>query len=322
VIRETGNLHTCLCDLLGIKHPILQGGMAWVATAELAAAVSEAGGLGIIGAGNAPGEVVRQQIKKAKELTQKPFGVNVYYLSPYIEEVVEVVLEERVAVITTGAGNPGRHLPKLKEAGIKIIPVVSSVALARRLGRNGVDAIVAEGMECGGHTGDLTTMALLPQIVDAVQVPVIAAGGIADGRQLAAALCLGAQGVQIGTRFICAEECVVHPNYKQAVIKAKDRDTTLTGYQGHYVRVLKNRLTQEFERLTKEGASEAVFEELGAGKLKAAAVDGDDKMGSLMAGQVAAMIHKIQPAGEIIEELVKEAGQVLKTKVRCLRIIE
>lgn len=316
------SLHTSLCDLVGIKYPIFQGGMAWVATAELAAAVSEGGGLGIIGAGNAPGEVVRQQIRKAKELTQQPFGVNAYYLSPFIEDVIKVILEEKVAVITTGAGNPGKHISKLKDAGIKTIPVVSSVALARRLEKTGVDAIIAEGMECGGHTGDITTMALLPQIVDAVQIPVIAAGGIADGRQLAAALCLGAQGVQIGTRFICAEECVVHPNYKKAVLAAKDRDTTLTGYHGHYVRVLKNKLTQEFERLSKEGASQAVLEELGAGRLKAAAVDGDDKMGSLMSGQVAAMIHNIQPAKEILDELVRETRQVFKTKVEILHIFE
>jgi len=304
-------LHTELCDLLGIKYPIIQGGMAWVSTAELAAAVSEAGGLGIIGAGNAPGEVVRQQIRKAKELTQKPFGVNVYYLSPFVEEVIDAVVEERVAVITTGAGNPGKHIPRLKEAGIKTIPVVAAVALAKRLEKAGVDAVIAEGMECGGHTGELTTMALVPQIVDAVQVPVIAAGGIADGRQFAAALCLGARGVQMGTRFICAEECTVHTNYKQAVIGAKDRDTVLTGYPGHYVRVLKNKLTKEFEKLARAGADEAEFDRLGTGRLRAAAVEGDVQMGSVMAGQVAAMVSKIQPAAEIIEEVIGEARQVL-----------
>ncbi|MDD2433519.1 MAG: nitronate monooxygenase, partial [Clostridia bacterium] len=199
-------IKTKVCDLLQIKHPILQGGMAWVATAELAAAVSEAGGLGLIGAGNAPAEVVRQQILQVKTLTKKPFGVNVYYLSPFVEEVIEVVLEEEVQVITTGAGNPGKHIPKLKERGIKVIPVVSSVALAKRMEKTGADALIAEGMECGGHVGALTTMAFLPQVVDAVDLPVIAAGGIADGRQFAAILCMGAQGVQMGTRFICAAE--------------------------------------------------------------------------------------------------------------------
>ncbi len=309
-------MHTILCDLLGIKYPVIQGGMAWVATAELAAAVSNAGGLGIIGAGNAPGEVVREQIRKAKALTTKPFGVNIYYLSPFVEDVIQVILEEKVSVITTGAGNPGKHIPKLKEAGIKVIPVVSAVALAKRLERTGVDAMIAEGMECGGHTGDLTTMALVPQIVDAVKVPVIAAGGIADGRQLAAALCLGAQGVQMGTRFICAEECQVHINYKNAVLRAKDRDTTLTGYHGHFVRVIQNKLTHEFERLTREGAPPEAFEKLGTGRLRAAAVEGDDQMGSLMAGQVAAMVNKIQPAKEIIEEIVAEAEQVFQEKMK------
>jgi len=311
-------VHTQLCDLLGIKYPIIQGGMAWVATAELAAAVSEAGGLGIIGAGNAPGEVVRQQIRKAKTLTKKPFGVNVYYLSPFVEEVIQVILEETVAVITTGAGNPGKHIAKLKEAGIKVIPVVSAVALAKRLQRTGVDAIIAEGMECGGHIGDLTTMALVPQIVDAVDIPVIAAGGVADGRQMAAALCLGAQGVQMGTRFICAEECTVHQNYKNAVLKAKDRGTTLSGYHGHFVRVLENKLTQEYDRLIKAGAAPEVLEQLGIGRLRAAAVEGDDVMGSLMAGQVAAMVNKIQPAREIISEVMTEAAEVLNKKMACL----
>jgi enoyl-[acyl-carrier protein] reductase II len=221
---------TRLNKLLQVEYPIIQGGMAWVATAELAAAVSEAGGMGIIGAGSAPGEVVRQQIRKAKSLTAKPFGVNVYYLSPFVEEIIQVVLEEGVSVITTGAGNPGKHIPKLKEKGIKVIPVIPSVALAKRMEKLGVDAVIAEGMECGGHVGDLTTMALLPQVVDAVDLPVIAAGGIADGRQLAAVLCMGAEGVQMGTRFICAEECIVHENYKNAVLKSKDRDTVLTGF--------------------------------------------------------------------------------------------
>ncbi|PKM89284.1 MAG: enoyl-[acyl-carrier-protein] reductase FabK [Firmicutes bacterium HGW-Firmicutes-12] len=309
-------IHTELCDLFNIKYPVIQGGMAWVATAELAAAVSEAGGLGIIGAGNAPGEIVRAQIRKARALTKKPFGVNVYYLSPFVEEVIQVVLEEKVEVISTGAGNPGKHIPQLKEAGIKIMPVVSSVALAKRLERNGVDAFIAEGMECGGHIGDLTTMALVPQIIDAVKVPVIAAGGIADGRQMAAALCLGAKGVQIGTRFVCATECTAHINYKNAIINAKDRETVLTGYHGHYVRVLKNKLSKEFDRLNKIQAPEEELENLGLGRLRAAVIDGDIEMGSVMSGQVAAMVNRIQPAGEIIEEIIKGAKEVLLDKAK------
>lgn len=311
-------IKTKITDLLGIKFPIIQGGMAWVATAELAAAVSDAGGLGIIGAGNAPGDFVREQIRKVRSLTDKPFGINIYFLSPFVEEVIQVTLEEKVAVVTTGAGNPGKYISKFKEAGVKVIPVVSSVALAKRLERTGVDALIAEGMECGGHVGELTTMALVPQIVDAVQIPVIAAGGIADGRQLAAALCLGAQGVQMGTRFICATECAVHENYKQAVLKAKDRETKLTGINGHYVRVLRNKLTQEYERLERIGASTEEIEALGAGRLRAAVVDGDTEMGSLMAGQVAAMVDKIQPAQEIITEIIKEAYQVLRQRVSLL----
>jgi enoyl-[acyl-carrier protein] reductase II len=305
-------IHTSICDLFGIRYPIIQGGMAWVATAELAAAVSEAGGLGIIGAGNAPGEAVREQIRKARALTKRPFGVNVYYLSPFVEDVIKVVLEEKVEVISTGAGNPGKHIPQLKEAGIKVMPVVASVALAKRLERNGVDAFIAEGMECGGHVGELTTMVLTPQIVDAVNVPVITAGGVADGRQMAAALCLGAQGVQIGTRFVCAAECTVHPKYKEAIIAAKDRDAVLTGFHGHYVRVLKNKLTKEFERLEKEHAPDEALEKLGAGKLRAAVVDGDVEMGSVMSGQVAAMVTRVQPAREIIEEIIRETEAVLK----------
>ena len=312
-------IHTKVCDLLQVKYPLLQGGMAWVATAELAAAVSEAGGLGLIGAGSAPAEVVRQQILQVKALTKKPFGVNVYYLSPFVEEVMAVILEEGVKVITTGAGNPGKHIPKLKEQGIKVIPVVSSVALAKRMERTGADALIAEGMECGGHTGELTTMALLPQVVDAVKLQIIAAGGIADGRQLAAVLCMGAQGVQMGTRFICAAECIVHDHYKEAVLKAKDRDTVLTGYNGHYVRVLKNKLTREYQRLIKEGAGEEELEKLGIGRLRAAVVEGDVQMGSLMAGQVAAMVQKIQPAAEIIEEIMAEAHKVLEQSLRLFR---
>lgn len=302
---------TNLCNILGIKYPIFQGGMAWIATAELAAAVSEAGGLGIIGGGNAPPEVVREQIRQVRNLTDKPFGVNVYYLSPFVEDIINVVVEEKVAVITTGAGNPGKHIPKLKDVGIKVFPVVSSVALAKRLARTGIDGLVAEGMECGGHVGEISTMALVPQIVDAVNLPVIAAGGIFDGRGLVAALSLGAVGVQMGTRFVCAEECTVHVNYKEAILKAKDRDTVLTGYQAHQVRVLKNKLTRAFQDLVNQNASQEEFEELGAGRLRAAAVDGDIAMGSVMAGQIAAMVMKIQPAQEIIDEIIDEGRKIL-----------
>lgn len=304
-------LTTNLCNILGIKHPIFQGGMAWISTAQLAAAVSEGGGLGIIGAGNAPPEFVREQIRLTKTLTSKPFGVNAYYMSPFIEEVIEVIVEEKVDVITTGAGNPGKHISKLKEAGIKVFPVVSSVALAKRLVRAGIDGLIAEGMECGGHVGEITTMALVPQIVDAVDIPVIAAGGIFDGRGLVAALSLGASGVQMGTRFVCASECTVHPNYKEAIIRAKDRDAVLTGYNGHHVRVLKNKLTRAFDALVAQNAPEEDFEKLGIGRLRAAAVEGDTAMGSIMAGQIAAMVNKIQPAQEIIDEIITEGKQTL-----------
>ncbi|KJS81226.1 MAG: 2-nitropropane dioxygenase [Peptococcaceae bacterium BICA1-8] len=300
-----------LSEILGIKYPIIQGGMAWIATAELAAAVSEAGGLGIIGAGNAPPEVVRDQIKKARKLTNKPFGVNVYYMSPFVEDIINVVIEEKVAIITTGAGNPGKHIARLKEAGIKVFPVVSSVALAKRLARNGVDGLIAEGMECGGHVGELTTMALVPQIVDAVDIPVIAAGGIYDGRGLIAALSLGAIGVQMGTRFVCATECTVHEKYKEAILKAKDRDTVLTGYNGHHVRVIKNKLSRAFDELVSRNASPEEFEELGVGRLRIAAVEGDIAMGSVMAGQIAAMVTKVQSAQQIIDEIISEGKQTL-----------
>jgi enoyl-[acyl-carrier protein] reductase II len=305
--------------LLGIEYPILQGGMAWVATGELAAAVSEAGGLGIIGAGNAEPEKVRAEIKKVKSLTKRPFGVNIYYMSPHVEALIDLVIEEKVPVITTGAGNPGKHLPRLKEAGVKVIPVVASVALAKRLERTGVDALIAEGMECGGHIGEITTMALVPQIVDAVKIPVIAAGGIADGRGLVAALALGACGVQMGTRFICATECSVHPNYKEAIIKAKDRDTVVTGYPGHYVRVLRNKLTRKYEELMKQGASPEELDRLGADKLRAAAIDGDTEYGSLMAGQSSALVKKVEPAREIIQSVLREAEEIIKNLGGLLR---
>lgn len=305
-------IKTLLCNLLEIEFPIIQGGMAWVATGELAAAVSSAGGLGIIGAGNAPPEVVKQEIHKVRDRTSKPFGVNIYYMSPYVEEIIDVAVEEAVPVITTGAGNPGKHIHKLKEAGIKVFPVVASVALARRLERLGVDGLIAEGMECGGHVGEITTMALVPQIVSAVDIPVIAAGGIASGRGLVASLALGAVGVQIGTRFVCASECTVNLNYKKAILKAKDRDTVLTGFPGHYIRVLDNKLAKQFKEMEFSGASQSELEKLGAGRLRAAAVDGDIENGSVMAGQIAAMVDKIMPAREIITDIMSEADAVLQ----------
>lgn len=304
-------LKTELCDLLGIEYPILQGGMAWVADGKLAAAVSEAGGLGIIGAGNAPPQAVQQQIRQARELTSRPFGVNIYYLSPYLEQLIDLVVAEKVALVTTGAGNPGKHLPRLKEAGIKVFPLVSSVALARRLERIGADGLIAEGMECGGHIGEVTTMALVPQVVDAVSIPVVAAGGIADGRGLVAALALGAVGVQLGTRFVCARECPVHPDYQKAIIEAGDRDTTVTGFSGHYVRVLRNRMTRRYQEMVAAGASPEELEAFGAGRLKRAVVDGDIDDGSVMAGQIAGLIRDVVPAGEIVRRMIKEAERVM-----------
>lgn len=303
---------TRLCDILGIEAPILQGGMAWVATGELAAAVSEAGGLGIIGAGNAPADVLEKEISKVKKLTKKPFGVNIMLLSPFVDEVVELLCRESVPVVTTGAGNPGKYIDRFKEKNMKVIPVVSSVALAKRLERLEVDAMIAEGKEAGGHIGTLTTMVLVPQIVDAVSVPVIAAGGIADGRGVVAALALGAQGVQLGTRFVCAAECTAHPNYKQMIIKAKDRDTVVTGRStGHPVRVLANKFTREFERMEKEGTPREELEKYGAGRLAAAVREGDVVYGSVMAGQIAAMVKREEPAADIIADLVSGTLSVI-----------
>lgn len=311
-------MKTQLCDLLDIEYPVIQGGMAWVATGELAAAVSSGGGLGIIGAGSAPPEVIVKEIRKVKEMTSKPFGVNVYYMSPYVEDIIDAVIREKVPVITTGAGNPGKHIPKLKEAGIKVFPVVASVALAKRLERSGVDGLIAEGMECGGHVGEITTMALVPQIVSAVHIPVIAAGGIATGRGMAASLALGAVGVQMGTRFICASECIAHGNYKEAILKAKDRDTVLTGFPGHYVRVLDNKLAKQYKDLERSGASEEELEKLGLGRYRAAVLEGDVKTGSVMMGQIAGLVDKIMPAREIILEIVREADQVIGDMPRFL----
>lgn len=304
-------LKTKLCEILGIKYPILQGGMAWVATGELAAAVSNGGGLGIIGAGNSPAEVVKRNIDIARSLTDKPFGVNAMLLSPFVEEVMELLYNEKVPVVTTGAGNPGKYIEKLKTVGTKIIPVVPSVALARRMEKEGVDAVIAEGMESGGHIGELTTMVLVPQVVDAVNIPVIAAGGIGDGRGLVAALAFGALGVQIGTRFVCSIECTVHENYKMAIVRAKDRDAIATGYStGHPVRCLRNRLTREYEKLESAGAPKDDIEKFGTGRLKAAVIDGDVEYGSVMAGQISGLIKDIQSCEAIINEIIMEAKKI------------
>lgn len=302
-------MKTRLCELLGIEYPIIQGGMAWVATSELAAAVSEAGGLGVIAAGGAPADVVRDEIKKARTLTDKPFGVNVMLMSPFADDVMQMLLEEKPAVVITGAGNPGKYVESLKNAGIKVMPVVASAMLAKRLEKSGVDAIIAEGTEAGGHIGELTTMVLIPQVCDAVDIPVVAAGGIADARGVVAAFALGADGVQVGTRFICSDECIAHENYKNAVIKAKERDAVVTGRStGAPVRALKNKLTREYEKLEKEGADRETIEALGVGGLKRAFLEGDTETGSLMAGQSAAMVKAIEPCAEIIKELFDDNG--------------
>ncbi|WP_196591777.1 enoyl-[acyl-carrier-protein] reductase FabK [Pectinatus frisingensis] len=296
-----------LCKLLNIKYPIFQGGMAWIGTAELASAVSNAGGLGIIGAGHMPPDLLRIEIQKTKKWTQKPFGVNIMLMSPFVKEVMQVVLDEKVPVITTGAGNPGEYIPALKEIGSKVIPVVASVALAKRLVRTGVDAVVAEGLESGGHIGEITTMSLVPQIVDAVDVPVIAAGGIGDARGMIAAFALGAVGVQMGTRFVLSTECIAHENYKKMVLKARDRSTVVTGRStGHPVRVLSNRLTRKFQELEKGGASVAELEELGAGKLNLATHKGDVENGSVMIGQISGMLTEIKPVKQILEDIVSQ----------------
>ena len=301
-----------ICKLLNIKYPILQGGMAWIGTAELAAAVSNAGGLGIIGAGHLPPDLLREEIRKTKANTDKPFGVNIMLMSPFVREVMQVVIEERVPVVTTGAGNPGEYIPALKEIGTKIIPVVASVALAKRLVRTGVDAVIAEGMESGGHIGEITTMALLPQIVDAVDVPVIAAGGIADSRGVVAAFALGASAVQIGSRFVVANECIAHENYKQAVLKAKDRSTVVTGVAtGHPVRVIANKLSREYLEKEKSGVSAEELEELGAGTLQLAARKGDTEKGSVMIGQISGMINACQSVEEIIQEIIQGIPAVM-----------
>ena len=306
-------MQTRISKLLKTEYPILQGGMAWVAEYHLAAAVSNAGGLGIIGAASAPPEVVREQIRKTKELTKNPFGVNVMLLNPNAPEVAQVVIEEGVKVVTTGAGNPGKFMKAWKEAGVVVIPVVASVAMAKMMERGGADAVIAEGMESGGHIGSQTTMTLVPQVADAVSIPVIAAGGIADGRGIAASFLLGAEGVQMGTRFLVAKESIVHPNYKERVIKARDIDSEVTGMStGHPIRGLRNAMSREYLKMEQEGASFEELEHLTLGSLRKAVVDGDVVNGSLMAGQSAGMVKKEQTCEEIMQEIVKEAEQLMQ----------
>ena len=305
-------MKTKITELLQIEYPVFQGGMAWVAEHKLAAAVSNAGGLGIIGAASAPPEVVREEIRKCKELTDKPFGVNIMLLNPNAEDVAKIVVEEGVKAVTTGAGNPGKFMELWKNAGVKVIPVVASVAMAKMMERAGADAVVAEGMESGGHIGSTTTMALVPQVVDAVSIPVIAAGGIADGRGMAAAFMLGAEGIQMGTRFVASKESIVHENYKNQIIKAKDIDSVVTGMStGHPVRSLRNQMTREYLKLEKENADFMELEKLTLGSLRKAVQDGDTVNGTLMAGQIAGLIRREQTCREIIEETVQQAQECI-----------
>ena len=306
-------MQTEVTRLLGIEVPVIQGGMAWVAEYHLAAAVSNAGGLGLIGAASAPAEWVRDQIRKAKELTDRPFGGNIMLMSPYAEEVAQVVVEEGVKVVTTGAGNPEKYMEMWKKAGVKVIPVVASAALAKRMERCGADAVVAEGCEAGGHIGENTTMCLVPQIVDAVKIPVIAAGGIADGRGMAAAFMLGAKGVQMGTHFIVTDECQVHNAYKERILKAKDIDSRVTGRStGHPVRALRNDMTKKYLELEKQGASFEELEQLTLGGLRKAVLDGDVKDGSVMAGQIAGLVKERMSCKELIHRLVTETDALMK----------
>lgn len=308
-------MKTKITEILGIEYPIIQGGMAWVADYHLAAAVSEAGGLGLIGAASAPAEWVREQVQEARKLTQKPFGVNIMLMSPYVEEVAKVIVEEQVKVVTTGAGTPEKYMKMWKDAGVKVIPVVASVAMAKRMERCGADAVVAEGTESGGHIGENTTMVLVPQVVDAVKIPVIAAGGIADGRGIAAAFMLGAQAVQMGTHFVVTKESQVHENYKKCILKAKDIDTRVTGRStGHPVRALRNHMTKEYLQKEQEGASFEELELLTLGGLRKAVVDGDVVNGSVMAGQIAGLVKEELTCKELIQKLVKETDALIGGK--------
>lgn len=303
-----------ITKLLGIKYPLFQGAMAWIADADLAAAVSSGGGLGIIAAGNMPPEMLEQELIKVRKLTDKPFGLNIMLMSPTHEAAAELAVKHCVPVVTTGAGLPGKILNTLSEHGTKVIPVVASVAQALRVQKQGAPAVIAEGMEAGGHIGDITTMALTSQISRALDIPVIAAGGIADGRGFLAALALGAEAVQMGTRFVCASECNAHENYKQKIIQANDRSTVVTGRTlGHPVRSIKNRFTQEFSAMEERRASVGELDKLGSGKLRAAVVDGDVSDGSVMSGQIAGLVEKIQPAAEIIHDVVTEAEALARS---------
>lgn len=308
-------MKTKITELLNIKYPIIQGGMAWVAEHNLAGAVSKAGGLGIIAGANAPADVVRNEIRMAREITGNPIGVNVMLISPYADEVAKVVVEEKISVVTTGAGSPEKYISMWKDAGIKVIPVVASVALAKRMERCGASAVIAEGCESGGHIGKETTMSLVPQVVDAVDIPVIAAGGIADGRGVAAAFMLGAQAAQMGTRFLVADESIVHDNYKNKVIKANDIDTEVTGMShGHPVRQLRNKMTREYSKLERNGASFEELEHLTLGALRKAVIDGDVDDGTMMAGQIAGLVSKKQSCEEIINEIMNETKELLGDK--------
>ncbi|MBQ8836749.1 MAG: enoyl-[Clostridia bacterium] len=301
-----------ICEILGIKYPVFQGGMAWIADGKLAAAVSNGGGLGIIAAGNAPGEYVREQIKIAKSLTNKPIGVNIMLMSPYADDIAAIVIDEKVEVVTTGAGNPSKYIKEWKESHIKVIPVVASVSMAKLMTRLGVSALIAEGGESGGHVGELTTMVLVPQICDATDLPVIAAGGIADGRGVAAAFMLGACGVQMGTRFLSANECTIHPSYKEKILKATDLCTMVTGKRlGHPVRSLRTPFARGYSKAEYGGMPDEELEALATGALRLAVQEGDNEKGCFLAGQIAAMVKKEQPAAEIVKEVMDEAEPIL-----------
>ena len=307
-------MYADICKMLGVKYPIIQGAMAWISDSSLVSAVSEAGGIGVLATGHLDGEGCRAEIKKIREKTNKPFAVNIMLLSAFADEIAKVVVEEKVAMVTTGAGSPGKYMKAWKEAGIIVIPVAPSVAIAKRMEKDGADAVIAEGCESGGHVGKITTMALVPQVVDALNIPVIAAGGIADGRGMAAATMLGASGFQIGTRFLVAKECTVHQNYKDRILKAKDIDTTTTGNStGHPVRVIRNRLAREFEALEKQNASPEELDKLGKGALRRAVVDGDMDYGSVMSGQIAGLVNKEQTAQEILDDLYSDYLRVLES---------
>ncbi len=313
-------LRSKLCSLLGIEYPIFQGGMAWIADGKLAAAVSNGGGLGIVAAGNAPADYVRQQIRIAAAETDKPFGVNIMLMSPFADEVAQVVAEEKVAVVTTGAGNPAKYMPLWKEAGIQVIPVVASVAMAKLMTRVGATALIAEGGESGGHVGELTTMVLVPQVCDATDLPVIAAGGIADGRGVAAAFMLGACGVQLGTRFLSATECSIHPTYKEKLFKAGDLATTVTGKRlGHPVRSLRTPLMRRYTEAEYAQTSDEELEAMTTGALRKAVQEGDVQNGCFLAGQIAAMVKKEQPAAEIIREVMQGAEPILKGAAQWIK---